>query len=165
MSLLLSRGFSVQCLMVTLLAVALWEADAGMNTLSLASSASPARINQARMLWADAWVDDAVDQQKCNRSLGPFCEAPEQIALEEYAVHLSLVLQRSCTESGQRQCWRSALQQSHSEGEAAPKALRPITVTFGESRDSRIARSAPVPVRAPLVTSLREFRQFSLPAQ
>jgi len=81
--------------------------------------------------------------------------------LEASAVQLSLLLERSCTELGPRQCWRRSAGLLDRSSSSVTKELRPVTITFGESYGSRDIRSAPSAARAPLVASLKHFRLTS----
>jgi len=82
-----------------------------------------------------------------------------RLALEMHAVRLSLLVEKSCTQSaGPRQCWRSGTQSS-SQSDKAVKELRPMTVTFSELHSSQAAPKDPVPtqIQTSLVSSLRQF--------
>jgi hypothetical protein len=85
-----------------------------------------------------------------------------RLALETQAVRLSLLLGQSCTETGPRQCWRSATPAARTGG-TDTKELRPVTVTFsGEPRSHRAAYDNTQNSKARLVTSLKQFRLASL---
>lgn len=77
--------------------------------------------------------------------------------LEASAVQLSLLLQRSCTEVGYRQCWRKPLHVGTGTSEG-PRELRPVTITFRESLDVRDMRRSLTAPPVPLITSLKHFR-------
>jgi len=77
-----------------------------------------------------------------------------RLALELHAVRLSLLVEKSCTQSGPRQCWRSGTQLAAAHSD---KELRPMTVTFSELHGSKAAPKDPVPTQTPLVSSLRQF--------
>lgn len=91
-------------------------------------------------------------------------EAPvpdDRLALERHAVQLSLLLGQSCTESRPRQCWRSTVQSSNIKSDSSRRALRPVTIIFGETHSSRAAPKDVGRSQAPLISSLRQFRLTS----
>lgn len=142
--------------------------DAWVDTQISAPTPSPCRsLNECGWKRAD-W----------NRSIGTYADMldskrplafthveqtrPEQrTILEASAVQLSLLLERSCTELGPRQCWRRSSGAAEGPAPSGAKELRPVTITFGESNGSRDIRSSPSAARAPLVASLKHFRLTS----
>jgi hypothetical protein len=91
-------------------------------------------------------------------------EVSERFALETNAVRLSLLVHRSSMESGRiRQCWHDRKQSSDHGNNAAARMLRPITITFSESRQSPrgslYSKSSELHHQlTPLVSSLKHFR-------
>jgi len=87
-------------------------------------------------------------------------KAAQRVALEMHAVRLNVLLSQSCMEFGPRPCWRTKGSDAISKFQegAAVRELRPITVSFRESHNSRVVRQVPAQTMPPLVTSLRAFR-------
>jgi len=92
-------------------------------------------------------------------------QASRRFALEVNAVHLSLLVQQGCMESGnRRRCWRSSTPGSFKTSSDTPRVLNPVTIEFSESRDPRSSSKTESPVllqhqfAAPLISSLKPFR-------
>lgn len=83
----------------------------------------------------------------------------DKLSLESHAVQLSLLLARSCTESGPRQCSQDAATVADDASAGAPRQLRPVTISFGGPRGS--ARKFSTSTEAPLISSLKHFREMS----
>jgi len=80
----------------------------------------------------------------------------EHFIMETHAVRLSLLLERSCTVSGPRQCGQTATQSFSSGKAVVPRELRPMTISFG--RPGMATHNDPASTEAPLITSMRHFR-------
>jgi len=83
----------------------------------------------------------------------------DKFSLESHAVQLSLLLARSCTESGPRQCSQGTATGADDASADSPRQLNPVTISFGGPRSS--ARKYSTSTEAPLISSLRHFRKMS----
>lgn len=103
--------------------------------------------------------EDALSEHKTQREESVQVEASRREALELSAVHLSVLLSKSCTEFGPRQCWRRSIHDPAVTGSiaSASRQLLPMTITFGKSHVPQDFRNTPSSARAPLVTSLKQF--------
>lgn len=107
--------------------------------------------------------EDALSEHETKREASVQVEAARRQAIELSAVQVSVLLSRSCTEFGPRQCWRRSIRSPVTvEGtRSASRELRPVTIRFGDSDVSRDVRGTPASASAPLVTSLKHFHLSS----
>jgi len=100
-----------------------------------------------------------LEKARSSAENGGKASSEERLALETYAVRLSLLLGQSCTESGLRQCWRrSAVGGNVVTSSTATRELKPVTLSFGDHLSSRAVRKEAKHEQSQLIQSLRHFR-------